>query len=231
MFAVPPSSQTRFLRTLYDVDRTQPSPFGWQRCSNTPRRYVRRMGLVESFFNTMATLHEGRTDIFYRLPLSCPADAYEQLVRRLPLVWALLCRRHPMLSAFVETRTPDGSSLDPQEAAARRNVGEASDDGSSSFEPHFVFDLLRTASVLLEQASRRVILVSEAWQDDLTTHLPGSSIGNGLGRCDAAIACSISTFGMASDASLNSTLRSDWLDSSCFRPHPQAAAKIGSTST
>uniref|UniRef100_V5EX02 Alcohol acetyltransferase n=1 Tax=Kalmanozyma brasiliensis (strain GHG001) TaxID=1365824 RepID=V5EX02_KALBG len=117
----------------------------------------------------MATLHEGRTDIFYRIPLNCPADAYEQLVRRLPLVWALLCRRHPMLGAHVETRTPDGSALDPEEAASKRNAGEASQDGSSSFEPHFVFDLPETTSELLEQASRRVVIVSDAWQDRLAS--------------------------------------------------------------
>ncbi|TKY85235.1 hypothetical protein EX895_006315 [Sporisorium graminicola] len=167
MLELPPSSPTRFVRSLYDVDRTKPSPLGWKRCSNASRRYVRRMGLVESFFNTMATLHEGRTDIFYRLPLSCPAHAYEQVVRRLPLAWALLCRRHPLLCAYVETLTPDGTSLDPHEAASRRHAGEAAQDGSSSFEPHFFVQLPESASDLLEQASRRLVWLPSTWKDEL----------------------------------------------------------------
>ncbi|CBQ70286.1 conserved hypothetical protein [Sporisorium reilianum SRZ2] len=170
MLELPTPSSTRFVRSLYDVDRTKPSPFGWKRCSSqSPRRYVRRMGLVESFFHTMATLHQGRTDIFYRLPLSCSAHAYEQLVRRLPLAWALLCRRHPLLSAHVETLTPDGSLLDPREAASRRHAGEAANDASSSFEPHFVCELPETAADLLEQASRRLVCLPDTWKEDLTS--------------------------------------------------------------
>ncbi|SPO22832.1 uncharacterized protein UTRI_01510 [Ustilago trichophora] len=178
MLSVPTTSETRFNRTLFDVDRTKPSPFGWKRCSKIPRRYVRRMGLVESFFNTMATLHEGRTDIFYRLPLSCPAHAYEQLVRRLTLVWALLCRRHPLLSAHVETLTPEGTSLDPQEAASKRHAGEAAEDGSSSFEPHFIFDLPESTLDLLESASQRVLWVPNTWRSDIESRSTNTSSRN-----------------------------------------------------
>ncbi|SPO24997.1 uncharacterized protein UTRI_01510_B [Ustilago trichophora] len=178
MLSVPSNSATRFNRTLFDVDRTKPSPFGWKRCSKTSRRYVRRMGLVESFFNTMATLHEGRTDIFYRLPLSCPAYAYEQLIRRLPLVWALLCRRHPLLSAHVETLTPEGTSLDPQEAASKRHAGEAAEDGSSSFEPHFIFDLPKSTLDLLEGASQRVVWAPDKWRSDIESGSTSASSRN-----------------------------------------------------
>ncbi|CDW98317.1 hypothetical protein [Sporisorium scitamineum] len=136
----------------------------------------------------MATLHEGRTDIFYRLPLSCPSHAYDQLVRRLPLAWALLCRRHPLLGAFVESLTPDGSSLDPQEAASRRHAGEAAQDGSSSFEPHFVFQLPESASDLLEQASRRLVWLSETWEEDLNIPSDSTSSGGDSSRNDAAVA-------------------------------------------
>ncbi|SNX82261.1 uncharacterized protein MEPE_00967 [Melanopsichium pennsylvanicum] len=175
MLAVRPPSETRFNRTLFDVDRAKPSPFGWKRCSHTPRRFVRRMGLVESFFNTMATLHEGRTDIFYRIPLKCPANAYDKLLRRLPLVWALLCRRHPLLAAYVESLTPDGTTLAPEEAASRRHAGEAAEDGSSSFEPHFVFELPDSAPEILEQASQRILLVPETWQGDVSAQRSGNS--------------------------------------------------------
>ncbi|GAC98997.1 hypothetical protein PHSY_006594 [Pseudozyma hubeiensis SY62] len=185
MLALPIPSETRFVRTLYDVDRTRPSPFGWKRCTKKPRRYIRRMGLVESFFNTMATLHEGRTDIFYRLPLSCSARVYEQLTHRLPLVWALMCRRHPLLSAHVDTLTPDGTSLDPQEAATRRHTGEAAEDGSSSFEPHFVFDMPASASDLLEQATQRLVWLPEAWQKDLQS--PSGTSATELSGDDAVV--------------------------------------------
>ncbi|KAJ9479808.1 hypothetical protein PHBOTO_003305 [Pseudozyma hubeiensis] len=133
----------------------------------------------------MATLHEGRTDIFYRLPLSCSAHVYEQLTRRLPLVWALMCRRHPLLSAHVDTLTPDGTSLDPQEAATRRHTGEAAGDGSSSFEPHFVFDMPKSASDLLEQASHRLVWLPETWQQEL--QLPSSSSGTEMYGEDAVV--------------------------------------------
>ncbi|GAC72893.1 hypothetical protein PANT_7d00326 [Moesziomyces antarcticus T-34] len=165
MLAVPTPSTSRFQRSLYDVDRTKPSPFAWTSDGQT-RRYVRRMGLIESFFNTMATLHEGRTDIFYRIPLSCPTLAYEHLARRLPLVWAILCRRHPLLGAHVETLTPGGTRIDAQQAAATRHTGEAADDGSISFEPHFVFDVIASASDLLESASKRVAFLPPTWCDD-----------------------------------------------------------------
>lgn len=176
MLAVPTPSGTRFNRTLYDVDRTKPSPFGWRRsCKNANRRrYVRRMGLIESFFHTMATLHEGRTDIFYRIPLSCPDYAYEQLVRRMPLVWALLCRRHPLLCAWVETLTPDGTLLDPEEAVKRRHAGEADEDASNSFEPHFQFDIPDSASALIELASSRVIMLPDTW---------GSQVDSAVALC------------------------------------------------
>lgn len=143
------------------------------------------MGLVESFFNTMATLHEGRTDIFYRLPLSCPAKAYEQLVRRLPLVWALLCRRHPLLGSYVDTLTPDGASLDPREAASRRHTGEAAQDGTSSFEPHFIFDIPNSASDLLEQASQRLVWLPTTWREELLLQQDSRSESS---RNDAVIA-------------------------------------------
>ncbi|CCF54829.1 hypothetical protein NDA11_002215 [Ustilago hordei] len=188
MLAVPTPSPTKFYRSLYDVDRTKPSPFAWKPSAKHLRRYERRMGLVESFFNTMATLHEGRTDIFYRTPLSCPAHAYGQLVRRLPLVWALLCRRHPLLGAYVETLTPDGSLLDPQEAASKRHAGEAAEDGSSSFEPHFLFDLPDSASDLLENASRRLIWLSNEWAEDEELVTSHTSTSAGPTRSDAVVA-------------------------------------------
>lgn len=188
MLAVPTPSQSRFYRSLYNVDRSKPSPFAWKRSTKQSRRYERRMGLVESFFNTMATLHEGRTDIFYRIPLSCPAHAYEQLVRRLPLVLALLCRRHPLLGAYVQTLTPDGSLLDPQEAATKRHAGEAADDGSSSFEPHFLFDLPESASDLLEHASRRLVWLSDTWAQDRDMKSPSASSPAIPSRNDAVVA-------------------------------------------
>ncbi|SPC61256.1 uncharacterized protein UHOD_05021 [Ustilago sp. UG-2017b] len=188
MLAVPTPSPTKFYRSLYDVDRTKPSPFAWKPSAKHLRRYERRMGLVESFFNTMATLHEGRTDIFYRIPLSCPAHAYGQLVRRLSLVWALLCRRHPLLGAYVETLTPDGSLLDPQEAASKRHAGEAAEDGSSSFEPHFLFDLPDSASDLLENASRRLIWLSNEWAEDEELVTSHTSTSAGPTRSDAVVA-------------------------------------------
>lgn len=146
------------------------------------------MGLVESFFNTMATLHEGRTDIFYRIPLSCPVQAYDELVRRLPLIWALLCRRHPLLSAYVQTLTPDGSLLEPQEAASKRHAGEAAEDGSSSFEPHFLFDLPESASALLEHASRRLVWLTNTWaqEEELKSSLASGSANPS--RDDAVVA-------------------------------------------
>ncbi|SPO43754.1 uncharacterized protein PSANT_01439 [Moesziomyces antarcticus] len=184
MLAVPTPSTSRFQRSLYDVDRTKPSPFAW-RSDAQPRRWVRRMGLIESFFNTMATLHEGRTDIFYRIPLSCPAQAYEHLARRLPLVWAILCRRHPLLGAHVETLTPGGTRIDAKQAAATRHTGEAADDGSISFEPHFVFDAIGSASDLLETASKRVAFLPPSWSED--PELQASESGSTATRSDRVV--------------------------------------------
>lgn len=121
------------------------------------------MGLVESFFNTMATLHEGRTDIFYRIPLTCPTQSYDQLARRLPLVWALLCRRHPLLCAYVETLTPDWSYVDPDEAARKRHAGEASGDGGASSEPHFLFKPPKKAAWFLQSAAEKVVWIRDKW--------------------------------------------------------------------
>lgn len=165
----------RFTRSVYDVDRQQVSPFEWRRWEGKPRRYVRRMGLVESFFNTMGTLHEGRTDIFYRLPLRCPAAASDQLLQQLPLAWAVLCRRHPLLCARVANLTPDLQEVDAQEANEKRQAGESSHDASVSFEPHFVIDYPRTAPELINKASDRIVWLPPTWSKSVSEKNPSEA--------------------------------------------------------
>ena len=47
------------------------------------------------FFYKMSTIHQGRTDIFYRLPFRCTTP---DILQKLPIAWAKLHQRHPSLS-------------------------------------------------------------------------------------------------------------------------------------
>lgn len=105
----------------------------------------------------MGSQNHGRTDIFYRIPLSFPQRTHKQLLARIPLVWAILCRRHPLLASYILDLTPDldlpGPS--PQEPEPERTYPHA--------EPHFVFYAPETPQQLINDASSRVLFFSEDW--------------------------------------------------------------------
>ncbi|KAN0059776.1 hypothetical protein ACQY0O_008350 [Thecaphora frezii] len=157
----------RFVRSVYDVDRSRPSPLRWVPWPTRPRSYVRRMGLVESFFSTMGSLHHGRTDIFQRIRITFPPSACDHLLDRLPLVYAILCRRHPLLSSHVAELTPDLEPFDQERARSLRQAGSADGSPSALSEPHFVYELPPTAEELLTSAAQRVLFLPEDWSGSL----------------------------------------------------------------
>ncbi|EPQ29606.1 uncharacterized protein PFL1_02825 [Pseudozyma flocculosa PF-1] len=157
----------RFVRSVADVGK--PSPLRWLRAPAHlgDRTYVRRMGLVESFFSTMSSLHHGRTDIFHRIPLRFPAEAKDKLLARLPLAYAVLCRRHPLLSSHVVELTPDLERFDEERAKSLRHSGSGDGSASALSEPHFVYQVPSSAGELLDRARERVLFLSPDWSETI----------------------------------------------------------------
>ncbi|PWN53591.1 hypothetical protein IE53DRAFT_383878 [Violaceomyces palustris] len=134
------------LPEYYHLDRLGPSPLRWYPLVGRPQTYARRLGLVESFFHQMATQHHGRTDIWFRLPLTFPRRFHSQIQRRIPIVWSILSKLHPLLTCHVEQLVvPDleGQSTKPGEEEER------------TAEPHFVFQPCLSSPLELYRRSKQ----------------------------------------------------------------------------
>ncbi|TIB73891.1 hypothetical protein E3Q22_04279 [Wallemia mellicola] len=97
-------------RVISSLAHLAPSHLQW---TDNNGVLTRPLGLVEMFFHKMALMHQGRTDIFFRLPMRIEGD--DSWFDKLPIAWARLNQLHPSLSyAVIE----DGSdepmfSFDP----------------------------------------------------------------------------------------------------------------------
>ncbi|TIA74408.1 hypothetical protein E3P81_01231 [Wallemia ichthyophaga] len=82
---------------LFTLAHLQDSQLHWDTRSDCTVH--RKLGLVEMFFHKMSTLHQGRTDIFFKLPMSLSNP--DILFNALP-AWSKLHQLHPSLSLTVQ---------------------------------------------------------------------------------------------------------------------------------
>ena len=127
----------------YATDR-----FDWH--SSRDNSYYRRIGVVESLFDTDGIDHEGRADLSIHLQLAFKTRLPLEAVKaHILLAWSVLREKHVLLSA----RVANESGLSSTHGADLRSV--ASDDH------YFVVDPCRDPKAMLAEAYKHAVFLQD----------------------------------------------------------------------
>ena len=149
------------------LERYGPEPYGWCLSQHGQlRRYYRRLGLVEGFFDSDGTDFEGRADLNCNLHVEArtaldAANMREKIIK----AWSIFRQRHVLLAS----RALWGHGL----------LASATSSAVFPDERYFVFDPCPSPSSMLEEASEHVVFVEDHYHDvdarDFYIHLMNSS--------------------------------------------------------
>src|ERR1700744_4921991 len=134
----------------YATDR-----YAWR--STEDKTFYRRIGIVESLFDTDGADFEGRADLSVHLPVEVKTRLSPQALRaRILLAWSVMRQKHILLSTKVASGVDLRHTLLPPSVAESANLQQIDGD-----DPFFVFEHPRDHCTMLTEAARHAVFIED----------------------------------------------------------------------